>query len=760
MKLRLWLFTSVLLAACSGIRTLPEGEKLYTGAKVEIESSEKLKDKGTIRSRVNASLRPKPNSRFLGNRPKVWIYNITDSTSKGFRHWLHNTLGEAPVLMKDVKPKTTTDIIDAALFNMGIFNGVTQSKIIEKKKKGSIVYTVRVHNPYVIEKVNYPSDTCGICTAISNLRNKTILKPERNYDLNLLKGERKRINDGLKDLGYYFFNEDYLVFKADTSNTNRTVSLSIALKENIPTENLLAYRLKDISIESDYSLAKNDSAAKDTLTYRGILFRGRTSIRPRVILRSVFLKENELYSRKNHTITISRLMGMGTFKFVKINFFRSDSSGSGFLNAVIHLTPSPKKSVQAELQTISKSNNFLGPALTLAFQNRNSLHGAELFKVNLKGSMETQLTGTNKNIFSYEVSPELELVLPRFFTPFRIRQNRSIYIPKTKFSLGFDYLQRINFYDLSSMKFQYGYIWKENIKIDHELNPVAITYFSVTNKSREFESLLSENPFFKRSFENQLIAGINYSYTFNEQMIPSQKSQFFLKFTTDFAGNTITAYNKIFLKENADPAHPLTIAGIPYSQFMRFTIDLRNYFNLNEKDKIVVRLYTGMGYPYGNSSTLPYVKQFFSGGPNSVRAFRINGLGPGRTPPDSISNSILRNGGDLKVEGNAEYRFGVYQLVKGALFIDAGNMWIQKKDTTNPYSGFDRLKLFSELAAGIGFGLRFDASFFVLRFDLAMPVRKPWLQSSQSWVLNKMDFASPSWRNDNLVLNIAIGYPF
>jgi len=760
MRIRYCILIIVLFCSCSGLHTLPEGEKLYTGAKVEIVSSEKIKGKGTIRSKIKSAIRPKPNSRFLGNRPKVWIYNITrDSSFHGFRKMLHTKVGEPPVLIIDVKTLTNTEIIDAMLFNMGIFGGVTTAKIVERKNKAYVIYTAQIHKPYVISNVLFPSDSCMVCAAITDTKDKSILRNGENYDLNLLRAERKRIDDALKNLGYFYFNEDYILFKADTSKADRSIKLTLTLKENIPPHHLVKYRIRDVTVETDYTLTKNNSETKDTATTQDVLFIGTSNIRPAVILRSVFLHEGEIYSRKNHNITLSRLMGMGTFKFVKLNLYTPDSL-PGFLDTEIHLTPSPKKSIQAELTTISKSNNFLGPAVSIAFQNRNLLRGAELLKLNLKGSVETQIGGGSESVFSYEIGPEIEFVIPRFLTPFRITQNHSIFIPKTRFSASFDYLQRVNFYDLSSLKFQFGYFWKENIKIEHELNPININFFSVTSKSEEFQKLLDENPFFKRSFDNQFIAGMIYNYTFNEQVIPTQKSQFALRFTSDLSGNTLTAINSLFLNEKADAEDPLTVGGIPYSQYIRLTIDLRNYFNLDEKNKVVVRVYTGMGYAYGNSSTLPYIKQFFSGGPNSVRAFRINALGPGVTPPDSIPNPLLRNGGDLKLESNAEYRFGIYKIIKGALFFDAGNMWIQKKDTADFYSGFDRGKLISELAAGTGFGIRFDASFFVLRFDFAFPIRKPWLEAGNRWVFNQIDFSSPSWRRENLVLNIALGYPF
>ena len=203
---------------------------------------------------------------------------------------------------------------------------------------------------------------------------------------------------------------------------------------------------------------------------------------------------------------------------------------------------------------------------------------------------------------------------------------------------------------------------------------------------------------------------------------------------------------------------PFTAAGVPYSQFTRFTVDMNNYFNLSSKDQVILRLYSGFGIPYGNSSSLPYVRQFFSGGPSSIRAFRINALGPGATPPDTIRYSILRSGGDFKLETNFEYRFPIYKIVKGAVFVDAGNIWVFHDPATREV--FKLKKVLSEFAVGTGFGIRFDASFFILRFDLAIPLRKPWLVEGDRWTVNSIKLGSGPWRGDNLLFNIAIGYPF
>ncbi|MBP6426071.1 MAG: BamA/TamA family outer membrane protein, partial [Bacteroidia bacterium] len=487
-------------------------------------------------------------------------------------------------------------------------------------------------------------------------------------------------------------------------------------------------------------------------------FTANSSVRPRVISRSIFLKKGETYSRQNHDMTISRLMGMGTYQFVKIRYIPVDSGDTSYLNVIIELTPGRRKSIQSELDAISKSNDFVGPALSFSFLNRNAFNGAEALKISLKSSLETQFKGNGENVFGYEFNPQIELKFPRLITGIKIPIVRGYYIPKTVISFNYNFLKRVGFYNLNSFQFTYGYQWRMNLRISHELNPVSVNYFSVAKRTDEFNLLINDNLFLKRTFENQFIPALFYSFTFNEHVIPAQKNQFYLRFTSEFAGNLFSLINKSLLGKERVNGEPFTAAGVPYSQFTRFTVDMNNYFNLSSKDQVILRLYSGFGIPYGNSSSLPYVRQFFSGGPSSIRAFRINALGPGATPPDTIRYSILRSGGDFKLETNFEYRFPIYKIVKGAVFVDAGNIWVFHDPATREV--FKLKKVLSEFAVGTGFGIRFDASFFILRFDLAIPLRKPWLVEGDRWTVNSIKLGSGPWRGDNLLFNIAIGYPF
>ena len=758
-----FIFFLCVLCSCTATKFLPEGDRLYDGAEVELLSSEKIKNKKFIIKNAEEALRPKRNKKFLGSRPKLWFYYTAgDSAKKGFRKWVKNKLGEPPVYMSNVKPGETAKFIDAKLFNIGIFETATSFEVKERKKTASVKYISAVHKAFVVKEINYPSGDDILSELITLSRKESLIKLGSDYNLIVLKNERERIDAMLKDQGYYYFNADYLLFRADTNDKERSVILELTLKEETPYQALLAYRINKIYIDPEYSLqAYRDTIKKDTLLIDGVIFYGEPKMRPKVILRSVFLKENDLYSRKNHNITLSRIMSMGNFRFVNVRFTDSDTSNPGFLDATILLTTMPKRTFRSEFTLVSKSNDFIGPKLDLNHKNRNTFNGAELLNLNLSGSVESQISGKYKNLYSYEISPKIELYFPRFIVPFNINNPNSFYVPKTKFAVGYSYLKRIDYFNLTSLQMSYGFKWKESIKSEHELNPININYTSITNKSPQFDALLNSNPFLKKSYEEQFIVGTLYSYLFNEQVIPNQKSQFYLNPTVEIAGNSLSFASKLLSGSKATAENQQKFAGSVYSQFARVTVDARNYFNFPNKNKIAVRVYGGVGKAYGNSSILPYNKQFFSGGPNSVRAFQINSLGPGTYfQTDENTSAFLELGGDVKIEMNAEYRCNLFSVFKGAAFIDAGNVWLAKSNETINTQPFSINRFYKELGIGTGVGLRLDASFFVLRFDVATPLHKPWLEEGNRWVIDQIDFGSGGWRSDNLLLNIAIGYPF
>jgi outer membrane protein assembly factor BamA len=398
--------------------------------------------------------------------------------------------------------------------------------------------------------------------------------------------------------------------------------------------------------------------------------------------------------------------------------------------------------------------------MNMSILNRNTFGGAELLNLNLAGSFEAQLGNKNENLYSYSYNPQVELTFPRFLLPFNIKASNSFYVPKTSLLLSYNYTKRVNYFDMRTFRFVYGFKWKENIRKEHELNPIDISYTTIGNKSVAFNELLDSIPFLQKSYEEQFIAGGSYSFTYNEQMLTGKKLQSYFHLNSELAGNVFSLANGIF-GNKVSSENPSKVVGSIYSQYAKLSLDGRSYLNFKDKNKLAMRVFAGVAQPFGNSSIMPYTKQFFSGGPNSIRAFQINSVGPGTFYQDTGRRGFLQMGGDVKLEANAEYRFGIYSFFKGALFVDAGNVWLLKSNPANTGSPFMFSKFMNQMAVGTGVGLRIDVSFFILRFDLAMPLRKvPEDEDNFRWVTNEINFGSSAWRSDNLVLNVAIGYPF
>lgn len=755
----------ILLAACSGIKHLPPGEKLYTGMEIKLETEENFgkKEKKRIIANAKASVRPVPNKVFLGLRPRLWMYMAAgEHPASKFERWLKKT-GEAPVLISDVKPGISAEIMDARLFNSGIFKSYTGYQTVEKEHKASVIYTSHIHKPYTVKALVISFSDDSLHNAILSGKDDSFINPGKDYNLDLLKSERMRIDALLKNRGYFYFNPDYLIFKADTSEADRTVTFRLTLKEDVPESALTVYRIGSVTVNQNYSLNEEASdLVTETLMIENVLFQGGESmmnIRPEVLLKSVYLKKNEIYSRENYIITLNRLMSTGNFKIVQVKFSDRDTTAAGFLDVTILLTPMPRHTFSAELDLVNKSNNYTGPRMSLSLLSRNIFGGGELLKTNMAGSFESQLTGESKNLYAYSWNPELELTFPRFLVPFRVKASTSIYIPKTRILLSYDYMKRASYFDMRKFSLLYGFLWKEDIRKEHAFNPVQVSFTAVRNQSPAFKELLATNPFLKKSYEEQFIAGGSYSFTYNEQVLPLKKMQYFMLASLELAGNTGSLV-KMISGAKISPENPSKIAGSVFSQYVKMSLDGRGYYNFSDKSMMAMRIFAGAGKPYGNSSVLPYSRQFFSGGPNSIRAFQISSLGPGTYNQGDDYRGFLFLGGDIKLEMNAEYRFTMVSFFKGALFVDAGNVWLQKSNPSGIGTPFSFSGFMDEVAVGAGTGLRIDVKFFLIRFDLAVPLRKPWLEENHRWVTNQISFGNKSWRSENLVFNVAIGYPF
>lgn len=748
-------------------RYLKEGEMLYTGAEINIENDTiPKKEKKNLKSALEANLTPKPNSSFLGLRPKLFFYNIAKEPKKekGFNYWLKYKMGEKPVLLGDVDREFNKDIIENYSENQGYFNANATYDTVSRNKKAKVIYTLRPGARYLISDVKFQQDSTLVNREIQNLTDKTLLKKGQPFDLDVIKSERERIDNGLKERGFYYFHPDNIIVQADsTVSKNHKVELNVKLKDNTPDlstqqfsiDKVIVfpnYNIRDVK-DGKYSVPMNPDSLQKYAHEDIYVIDPEHKFKPKIFDRALYFKRGDLYNRTNHNLTLNRLISLGVFKFVKNEFEVSDSLQHKF-DAYYLLTPRELQSLRLEALGRTNSANYAGSELNLNWTHRNFFRGAEQFKASVYGAFDVQIGGPEnaKNIF--RAGSNVQLSIPRIVAPFRFNSS-SAFVPRTNITLGYEFQNRTEYYTLNTFTGSFGYVWKENARKEHDLKILDITYVSPANVTDLYNEISAGNDAMQRVVEKQLIFGPTYSYTYTNTMLPKAITIYY-KGTLDLAGNITGLLTGANVKKDKEKS----IFGVPFSQYAKIENDFRFYHKFNEKTSLATRAIAGVAYPYGNSEYIPFSRQFFSGGSNSVRAFRARTLGPGSFDPRTIeSGYYFDQSGDIKLELNAEYRANLYKFLNVAVFADAGNVWLVNEDTDRPGAKFSK-EFLSEIAVGAGVGLRLDFSILILRLDLAMPLRVPYYERGDRWTFDKINFGDSNWRRDNLILNIAIGYPF
>lgn len=761
LRYSLCLIGLITVAGCSNIKYLPKGEKLYIGGDVKIKGDSISKSEAkALSGELAGLLRPKPNSSFLGLRFKLYAYNIAGTPKKpkgGLRNWLKNKIGEPPVLASSVDLQNNQDILQNRLENKGFFQAIVDGDTTEKKSRVKAHYTANAGPQYKINTVSFPSDSSALEKAIAATAPQSILKPGEPYNLDVIKGERERIDQVLKQQGFYYFGEDYLIIRVDSTIANHQVDMYVTVKTETPQTARQVYTIGNIYIYPNYSLTQqSDTSKSDAVKFESFYVIDKENIfKPSLFSRSMFFETGDVYNRADHNLALNRLVNLGTFKFVKNRFELRE--GQQKLDAFYYLTPVPPKSLRAEVLGTTKSNNLTGSEISVSWRNRNTFRGAEQLSIRAYTGFEVQVSGNQRGYNTLRLGTEATLSIPRFVIPFFDFNSTNAFVPRTNFNLGYELLNRRKLYALNSFRASAGYVWKENIRKEHRLDPISVSYIQPVNVTPEYDSLASENSTLLKAIEKQFIIGSTYSFTYDNQVENTRKNGMYFNGNVDVSGNILGLITGADYRTN----DTVTIFNARFAQYAKVDGDFRYYLKLGRNSQIASRATAGFGYPYGNSRELPFIKQYFVGGSNSLRAFRSRSVGPGTyRAQNADSQAFLPDqSGDLKLELNTEYRAKLVSVVNGAVFVDAGNIWLYNESELKAGAKFSK-EFLSELAVGTGVGLRFDLSFLVLRTDLAFPIRKPWLPKGDRWVFDEVNFGDKQWRRDNLVFNLAIGYPF
>jgi outer membrane protein assembly factor BamA len=579
------------------------------------------------------------------------------------------------------------------------------------------------------------------------MASRSLLKKGQPYNLDVIKNERTRIDTRLKQRGYYYFRADDLLIRADSAAGDHQVDMNLIIKKSTPAEARKIYRIKDVVVFANYDVHVDTSIDVSGLPkYKGYtIIDPDKMFKPQIFSRAMVFKSGDLYSRRDHDLSLNRLVSLGVFKFVKIRFDENDTADNK-LNAYYYLTPTEKKSIRFEVSGLTQSDNAYGSQVSVNWRNRNIFRGAELLSTTAYLGFLRQNLGEGQYTNTTKFGVDVSLFVPRIIGPVQF-QASSAFMPKTRFSLGYEYYNQSAQYTLNSVKAGFAYVWKEAVTKEHTLEVIRVNLVNPAHIDSLYQLELDTNVVLARSLEKTFIIGPTYNFNYNSQLRPNRnKNNFYFNANIDLSANILG----IASGADVNNGKQKTIFNVPYSQYIRGEIDFRHYLSFSKTTVLASRITSGIGYAYGNSSTMPFIKEFFAGGANDIRAFRSRSLGPGTYYAGSRDTAFIPDQpGDIKFELNTEFRFKVFSVIRWAFFVDAGNVWTLRYDSSRVGSQISK-DWFRQLGVGVGTGLRVDVSILLLRLDLGIPVREPWLPPGQQWVFD----------TKNTVLNFAIGYPF
>ena len=759
----------ILLSACSTTRNLPEGETLYTGIdKLEVVNEDKTLAGITALTEVEAALAYAPNNAIFGSSSLrwpipfgLWVYNGFEKyqDKKGVGRWIFDHLGKSPVLMSSVNGETRAKVATNLLHDYGYFNGTVSYQEVPQKnpKEAKVNYVIDMAQPYFLDSIAYLKYPHYADSLIQFTRSQSVLKSGENFSVIKLEEERQRLSNLLRNHGYYYYRPEFTTYRADTLQKSGYVSLQVVPRNGIPAEAKKQYYVGNTSI---YLTGYNNEPPTDTLRLRTmtLYYSGKKpGIRPNALMRNMFFRKGELFSQDRQTFTQEAIARMGVFRYSEFRYEPKDTTANGdTLNVNMYATFDKPYNAELELNVTTKSTDQTGPGAVFKITRNNFQRMGANLSFEVRGSYEWQtnsnVEGNSSKLNSYELGTSLSLDFPRLILPWKDRDLlRSRYQQKTSFKIYGNLLNRARFFNMLSFGGNVTYDFRKSRTWKHTVTPFQLTFNTLMSTTERFDSITATNPSLALSLGDQFIPSMNYTFTYDNARL-KRDYQLWWENSITSAGNVTSllyaALGKDFREKNKK------LLGTPFAQFLKFTSEVRTLFKVGEKQHIAARLMGGVIWSYGNQSIAPYSEQFYIGGANSLRAFTVRSLGPGTySPGENTKYGYLDQTGDIKLEANVEYRFPIFGELYGATFLDAGNVWLMRKDESRPGGEFTLKNFAKSIALNTGVGVRYDLTFLVIRLDMGVALHVPY-ETGKSGYFNNPKF------KDGLGLHFAIGYPF
>ena len=752
------------LTSCHTTSRLADDEVLYTGVKhlkinvpdtVEVPSGVVDNIKSTINVPANNSLYS-PYVRWpmpIG----LWIYNHWQDDAKGLKGWIYRKFSEQPVLVSDVRPDLRMKMVEEMLSRNGYFGSSASYELLYNKKnhkKARVDYFVNVAPPKRITELRLLPDSTSQLDSLVNAyaRRDNAIRPGEVFCVDSLSIARTRITNRLRNQGYYYFRPEFLTFEAD-STISDGIALRLVYSPDVTEPATRKYRFGNIST---LILRNDEKGYPDTIhTKRGdVVCMRPAKLRHDLIPSCITFKTGDVVKMRQITNTQAYLSRLGIFNSVALDLTPLDSVKSDTLDARITCRFDKPLTTQLELNLASKSNSYLGPGLSFAVAHRNLFGGAERLTIKADLAYEWQIgkieSGKNRSDFnSYEFGLNAELAFPRLIAPKFLKAVRRE-LSWTRVNLGGDIMNRPHFFKMVQINTGFDYEWMASRYSKNQFSPIDISYNKLLSTTPQFDQTMEENKAIALSFRDQFIAKMAYTYTYDRTFGPRREARRRLMLQTSIVegGNVLSG---IWAATGAGSDKRLF--GLPFSQFMKAQVQTVYSHRIGNTDnRLVGRLFIGAAHAYGNSKEVPYTEMFYVGGANSLRAFAVRSIGPGSYHSVSSGSGYYDQTGTFRFEANLEWRFPIISMIKGALFVDAGNIWLLSDDPQRPGAKLSS-DFFRDLALCSGVGLRFDMGMIVIRGDLGVGLHLPY-QTSKTGYYNMESFRK------SLAFNLAIGYPF
>ena len=781
LKNSIWfVFLTLGLASCFPTRNVPDGSYLYQG------SSFKIKEGKVKNNDIQSYFLQKNNrSMLMFLKPYVWSYDLGTKfkDSSVVYNFLTKTLGEAPILFDSTLIDATKENITTHLHNLGYYNAEVEAWVTKFKylKIASVNYVIYPHKPYILRDIKYEIPNKTIKTFVYTDLKKTELDTGRIFSTEDLKKERERISKNLKNKGYYYFSKQQISYVADTNLNNHDVNLKLIISERklekidtTITVRSKQYRYNRIYVYPEVSdnekfLEMDTTIITYDFDHHGgaqkyyFIHHSKIKVNPKAILQSIYLKAGRFYKQEDVAYTYKSLFNLNIYKYINLNIIdlNREKDGFGYLDCHVQLSKTSKFSISSDTE-LKNTGGDLGIEQGFGLTSRNTFRNGEILKVNLRAALEVQNVSYSQqpneilsifNTFEFGINPSLEI--PRFLAPVRRNFFSRYFNPKTKIELGYNHQNRPD-YRRTIVNANFGYRWISNRYVFQVLNPLEISSVKIFPQP-EFQDIIDayEDPRIKYSYQDHMVLGMSYAYVHNEKKdnITAKTPYKFFYGKVDVGGIPYSLISNL-IGNKKDTLGQYWVGGLPFTKFIKFEVDYRYFLpKSNGTMTHAFRANFGIGIPLGGSVALPFEKSFYIGGANSLRAWRLGTLGPGSF--FSNSNSFETTG-DIRIEFNYEFRFTISGSLKGVLYSDVGNIFLLHESDALPGGAFHINDFYEKLAADLGYGVRYDMSFLVIRFDIAHPIYQPYRVIGERWTM----LSGGTDPSIITAFNFAIGYPF